>query len=94
MITGSSVSKKVLLICTISSNIWNAQGEIKICFVLQGHEPFVSYEGLEQLHRFIFVMAVTHVSYSCLTMLLAIVKVNHSFKIIIMANMTQKFASV
>lgn len=43
---------------------------------LQGHEPFVSYEGLEQLHRFIFVMAITHVSYSCLTMLLAIVKVS------------------
>ncbi|KAF9611864.1 hypothetical protein IFM89_036508 [Coptis chinensis] len=40
-----------------------------------GHEPFVSYEGLEQLHRFIFVMAITHVSYSCLTMLLAIVKI-------------------
>lgn len=40
------------------------------------HEPFVSYEGLEQLHRFIFVMAVTHVSYSCLTMLLAIVKIH------------------
>ncbi|GMI63666.1 MILDEW RESISTANCE LOCUS O 11 [Hibiscus trionum] len=45
----------------------------------QGHEPFVSYEGLEQLHRFIFVMAITHVSYSCLTMLLAIVKV-HSWR--------------
>lgn len=42
---------------------------------MQDYEPFVSYEGLEQLHRFIFVMAVTHVSYSCLTMLLAIVKV-------------------
>ncbi|THG20393.1 hypothetical protein TEA_013235 [Camellia sinensis var. sinensis] len=39
-----------------------------------GHEPFVSSQGLEQLHRFIFVMAITHVSYSCLTMLLAIVK--------------------
>ncbi|GAU44386.1 hypothetical protein TSUD_100360 [Trifolium subterraneum] len=33
-----------------------------------------SEERLEQLHRFIFVMAITHVSYSCLTMLLAIVK--------------------
>lgn len=43
--------------------------------VMQGYEPFVSYEGLEQLHRFIFIMAVTHISYSCLTMLLAIVKV-------------------
>ncbi|XP_057837883.2 MLO-like protein 11 isoform X2 [Cryptomeria japonica] len=38
-------------------------------------EPFVSFEGLEQLHRFIFVMAITHVFYSCLTMLLAIVKI-------------------
>lgn len=44
-------------------------------FVLQDYEPFVSYEGLEQLHRFIFVMAITHISYSCLTMLLAVVKV-------------------
>ncbi|KAK4795609.1 hypothetical protein SAY86_027935 [Trapa natans] len=43
------------------------------------HEPFVSYQGLEQLHRFIFVMAVTHISYSCLTMLLAIVKI-HSWR--------------
>ncbi|KAH7860662.1 hypothetical protein Vadar_016476 [Vaccinium darrowii] len=43
---------------------------------LSGYEPFVSYQGLEQLHRFIFVMALTHVSYSCLTMLLAIVKIH------------------
>ncbi|CAK9308918.1 unnamed protein product [Citrullus colocynthis] len=42
----------------------------------KGYEPFVSYEGLEQLHRFIFIMAVTHISYSCLTMLLAIVKIH------------------
>ncbi|CAN8248224.1 unnamed protein product [Cochlearia groenlandica] len=48
--------------------------------ISQGHEPFVSYEGLEQLHRFIFIMAVTHVTYSCLTMLLAIVKI-HSWRI-------------
>ncbi|KAD2393926.1 hypothetical protein R6Q59_012953 [Mikania micrantha] len=41
------------------------------------YEPFVSYEGLEQLHRFIFVMAITHVSYSCLTMLLAVVKIHN-----------------
>ncbi|CAK9183028.1 unnamed protein product [Ilex paraguariensis] len=46
----------------------------------EGNEPFLSYEGLEQLHRFIFVMAVTHVSYSCLTMLLAIVKI-HSWRV-------------
>lgn len=46
---------------------------------MQKHEPFVSYEGLEQLHRFIFVMAITHVTYSCLTMLLAIVKVIQTY---------------
>ncbi|KAG6472666.1 hypothetical protein ZIOFF_070141 [Zingiber officinale] len=47
------------------------------CLLIRlGHEPFVSYEGLEQLHRFIFVMAITHVLYSCLTMLLAIVKIH------------------
>ncbi|KAL0406819.1 UNVERIFIED_CONTAM: MLO-like protein 11 [Sesamum latifolium] len=46
----------------------------------ENYEPFVSYEGLEQLHRFIFVMAVTHISYSCLTMLLAIVKI-HSWRV-------------
>lgn len=45
----------------------------------EGEEPFVSYEGLEQLHRFIFIMAVTHVTYSCLTMLLALVKI-HSWR--------------
>ncbi|XP_023551131.1 MLO-like protein 11 isoform X1 [Cucurbita pepo subsp. pepo] len=49
-------------------------GNEKTC--KEGYEPFVSYEGLEQLHRFIFIMAVTHVSYSCLTMLLAIVKIH------------------
>ncbi|RVW36476.1 MLO-like protein 11 [Vitis vinifera] len=53
--------------------------EMKESLLRNGHEPFVSYEGLEQLHRFIFVMAVTHVSYSCLTMLLAIVKI-HSWR--------------
>lgn len=41
----------------------------------EGEEPFVSLEGLEQLHRFIFVMAVTHIFYSCLTMVLAIIKI-------------------
>ncbi|KAG6385461.1 hypothetical protein SASPL_154296 [Salvia splendens] len=50
-----------------------------LCFFPINSEPFVSYEGLEQLHRFIFVMAITHISYSCLTMLLAIVKI-HSWR--------------
>ncbi|EFJ17882.1 hypothetical protein SELMODRAFT_154277 [Selaginella moellendorffii] len=41
----------------------------------EGKEPFISFLGLEQLHRFLFVMGCTHVFYSCLTMLLAVVKV-------------------
>ncbi|KAL3655554.1 MLO-like protein 4 [Castilleja foliolosa] len=32
----------------------------------EGREPFVSDEGLEQLHRFLFVLAITHVLYSCI----------------------------
>jgi mlo protein len=42
---------------------------------MQGQEPFVTVDSLDQLHIFIFVMAVVHVVYSCLTMLLAMVKV-------------------
>lgn len=41
----------------------------------KGHEPFVSYESLEQLHRLLFVLGVTHVLYCCLTMLLAMIKI-------------------
>ncbi|KAF9690245.1 hypothetical protein SADUNF_Sadunf01G0175500 [Salix dunnii] len=41
----------------------------------EGHEPFVSLEGLEQLHRFLFVLGITHVMYSCLTVGLAMSKI-------------------
>ncbi|XP_044489420.1 MLO-like protein 4 isoform X2 [Mangifera indica] len=40
-----------------------------------GHEPFVSLEGLEQLHRFLFVLGITHVLYSCLAVGLAMSKI-------------------
>ncbi|KAL3515673.1 hypothetical protein ACH5RR_022575 [Cinchona calisaya] len=40
-----------------------------------GHEPFVSYEGLEQLHRFLFVLGFIHVLYSCITVGLAMSKI-------------------
>ena len=42
---------------------------------LQGHEPFVSYEGLEQLHRFLFILGITHVVYSFVTVVLSMIKV-------------------
>ncbi|KAE8731755.1 MLO-like protein 11 [Hibiscus syriacus] len=56
----------------------NIEGNIEYLHSVKGHEPFVSHEGLEQLHRFIFLMAITHLAYSCLTMLLAIVKIHRS----------------
>ncbi|KAI3755197.1 hypothetical protein L1987_54993 [Smallanthus sonchifolius] len=40
----------------------------------EGREPFVSYEGLEQLHRFLFVLGITHVLYSCVSVGLAMSK--------------------
>lgn len=43
--------------------------------MLQGREPFVSHEGLEQLHRFLFVLGITHVLYSCIAVGLAMTKV-------------------
>ncbi|XP_042507958.1 MLO-like protein 4 isoform X2 [Macadamia integrifolia] len=42
----------------------------------EGLEPFASYESLEQLHRLLFVLAVTHVSYSFITIALAMLKIN------------------
>ncbi|KAG2705393.1 hypothetical protein I3760_05G050800 [Carya illinoinensis] len=42
---------------------------------VEGHEPFVSYEGLEQLHRFLFVLGITHVLYSFLAVGLAMSKI-------------------
>jgi mlo protein len=42
---------------------------------LQGHEPFVLYEGLEQLHRFLFILGITHVLYSFVTVVLSMIKV-------------------
>ncbi|PNX75055.1 MLO-like protein 4-like, partial [Trifolium pratense] len=40
-----------------------------------GHESFASYESLEQLHRFVFVLGITHVSYSFVAVALAMIKI-------------------
>jgi len=45
-----------------------------VCF-LQGKVPLLSLEATHQLHIFIFVMAITHVIFSCTTMLLGSVQV-------------------
>uniref|UniRef100_A0A0A9DII3 MLO-like protein n=1 Tax=Arundo donax TaxID=35708 RepID=A0A0A9DII3_ARUDO len=41
----------------------------------EGHEPFVSFEGLEQLHRFLFILGITHVLYSFVTVVLSMIKI-------------------
>ncbi|XP_078170954.1 seven transmembrane MLO family protein [Carex rostrata] len=41
----------------------------------EGHESFVSLEGLEQLHRFLFVLGITHVLYSFVTVVLSMIKI-------------------
>ncbi|TKY70330.1 MLO protein 4 [Spatholobus suberectus] len=44
-------------------------------FCPEGHESLASYESLEQLHRFVFVLGVTHVTYSFITVALAMIKI-------------------
>ncbi|KAG9444069.1 hypothetical protein H6P81_015409 [Aristolochia fimbriata] len=41
----------------------------------EGREPFASYESLEQLHRFLFLLGITHVSYSGFTVVLSMIKI-------------------
>ncbi|KAK3199020.1 hypothetical protein Dsin_022435 [Dipteronia sinensis] len=77
--SNSSEGRKLLMSSLFPHAFRRTLNELNKNTCKEGYEPFVSYEGLEQLHRFIFVMAVTHVSYSCLTMLLAIVKI-HSWR--------------
>ncbi|KAF3442524.1 hypothetical protein FNV43_RR16440 [Rhamnella rubrinervis] len=76
----SSKDRKLLMSSVLPHSLRRILTDLNRNTCKEGHEPFVSYEGLEQLHRFIFVMAVTHISYSCLTMLLAIVKI-HSWRV-------------
>ncbi|XP_024524599.1 MLO-like protein 13 isoform X2 [Selaginella moellendorffii] len=49
--------------------------ETSKCFA-KNKVPFVSREGLHKLHIFIFVLAVVHVVYSCLTLILGRYKVH------------------
>ncbi|XP_022981289.1 MLO-like protein 11 [Cucurbita maxima] len=76
----SSSEKRKLYMVSVFPHLYRRMLTVNKNTCKEGHEPFVSYEGLEQLHRFIFIMAVTHIFYSCLTMLLAIVKI-HSWRV-------------
>ncbi|XP_074364400.1 MLO-like protein 4 [Apium graveolens] len=54
----------------------------------EGREPFVSHEGLEQLHRFLFVLGITHVLYSCIAVGLAMTKIYSWRKWEVLASLT------
>ncbi|KAK2984505.1 hypothetical protein RJ640_016891 [Escallonia rubra] len=41
----------------------------------KGRDSFASHESLEQLHRFLFVLGITHVSYSFMAIALAMIKI-------------------
>ncbi|KAF3796431.1 MLO-like protein 4 [Nymphaea thermarum] len=43
-------------------------------FCPKGHEPFISYESLVQLHHFLFVLGITHVIYCCMSVALTMIK--------------------
>ncbi|KAH9751349.1 MLO-like protein 4 [Citrus sinensis] len=65
----------------------------------EGHEPFVSLEGLEQLHRFLFVLGITHVLYSCLAVGLATSKkhkrpLSYNFHNYIVRSMEDEFHGI
>lgn len=76
----SSEDRKLLMVSLLPHLFRRVLNNLNENTCPKDREPFVSYQGLEQLHRFIFVMAITHISYSCLTMLLAIVKI-HSWRL-------------
>lgn len=51
-------------------------------FFFQGQESFASKESLEQLHRFLFVLGVIHVSYSFAAIAFAMIKASGSIWIL------------
>ncbi|KAI5079753.1 hypothetical protein GOP47_0005232 [Adiantum capillus-veneris] len=44
-------------------------------FCPKGKEPFISLRDIHEIHRLLFVTAITHILYSCMTVALALVKV-------------------
>ncbi|KAM7516123.1 hypothetical protein LguiA_005706 [Lonicera macranthoides] len=79
--SGISKQKTVKLLDVPTSNHLNysvpRQLEVKapIDFCPEGREPLASRESLEQLHRLMFVLGVTHVFYSFLAIALAMIKI-------------------
>ncbi|MCH96715.1 MLO-like protein 8-like [Trifolium medium] len=58
----------------------------------EGREPLISVNGLHQLHILIFFLAVLHVIYSAVTMLLGRLKVCASFLFVLVEEYSSYFA--
>ncbi|XP_061367745.1 MLO-like protein 4 [Gastrolobium bilobum] len=65
--SNSEYSNKTVLKDQVNTGLHN--------YCAEGHQSLASYESLEQLHRFVFVLGVTHVSYSLVAVALAIIKI-------------------
>jgi hypothetical protein len=61
--------KKSMLPCAYDTNA----NETSTC--AEGEVQIISVESLHQIHLFIFVLAIVHVCYSCITVLLGFLKV-------------------
>ncbi|KAL3038817.1 hypothetical protein AAZX31_01G152700 [Glycine max] len=64
---GSAYSNKTVLEGKVNNGLHN--------YCPEGHESLASYESLEQLHRFVFVLGVTHITYSFIAVALAMIKI-------------------
>lgn len=69
-------------------------------FCPEGHQPFASYESLEQLHRLLFVLGVTHVLYSFYAIALTVLQMygwrkweNHAMELALQASCESNEAS-
>ncbi|KAG7015819.1 MLO-like protein 4, partial [Cucurbita argyrosperma subsp. argyrosperma] len=66
--------KRVRHVSIASENMNSSNAGIRE-YCPEGRESFASYESLEQLHRLIFVLGITHVSYSFIAIALAMIKI-------------------
>ncbi|KAH1224017.1 MLO-like protein 4 [Glycine max] len=64
---GSEPSNKTVLKGQMNNGLHN--------YCPEGHESLASYESLEQLHRFVFVLGITHITYSFIAVALAMIKI-------------------
>lgn len=76
--TTSSPCDEVLSLASLLLNFTFSLLFITLFCFRQGHEPLISVTGLHQLHILLFFMAVFHILYSFITMMLGRLKVRQA----------------